>query len=80
MPQVLENDYFPLLRKFENDKEIKKIILTTTTTSSANIFKKLRLKKTIHKFFPIDSNYFSKNLSNIGSKVELYLSSFKYGL
>lgn len=50
----------PLLKKFENDKRVKKIILTTTTTSSANIFKKLRLKKTIHKFFPIDSNYLSK--------------------
>ena len=50
----------PLLKKFENDKRVKKIILTTTTLSSANIFKKLRLRKTIHKFFPIDSNYLSK--------------------
>ena len=50
----------PLLKKFENDKKIKRIILTTTTKSSAIIFKRLKLKKTIHKFFPIDSNYFSK--------------------
>ena len=50
----------PLIKRFENDKKIKKILLTTTTTSSANIFKKLNFKKTIHKFFPLDTNIFSK--------------------
>ena len=50
----------PLIKQFENDKKIKKILLTTTTTSSANIFKKLNFKKTIHKFFPLDTNIFSK--------------------
>ena len=50
----------PLIKRFENDKKIKKILLTTTTTSSANIFKKLNFKKTIHKFFPLDTNNFSK--------------------
>ena len=52
----------PLIKRFENDKKIKKILLTTTTTSSANIFKKLNFKKTIHKFFPLDTNNFSKKI------------------
>ena len=47
----------PIIRKFENDKKINSIILTTTTTSSAKIFKRLRFKKTFHVYFPLDNNY-----------------------
>jgi len=47
----------PIIRKFENDKKINSIILTTTTTSSAKIFKKLRFKKTFHVYFPLDNNH-----------------------
>ena len=47
----------PIIRKFENDKKINRIILTTTTTSSAKIFKKLKFKKTFHVYFPLDNNY-----------------------
>ena len=50
----------PILENLEKDKSINKILLTTSTLSSSNILKKFRFKKTIHQFFPIDSNYFSK--------------------
>ena len=47
----------PIIIKLEKNKKIKNIILTTSTTSSAKIFKKLRLKKTSHVYFPLDNNY-----------------------
>ncbi len=50
----------PILKKLEKNKKIKKIILTTSTTSSAKIFSKLKFKKTFHKYFPLDSNYHTK--------------------
>jgi 3-deoxy-D-manno-octulosonic-acid transferase len=50
----------PILKKFENDKKINKIILTTSTTSSSKIFSKLTFKKTFHKYFPLDTNYLTK--------------------
>ena len=50
----------PIIRKLEKNKKIKNIILTTSTTSSAKIFKKLRLKKTSHVYFPLDNNYLVK--------------------
>ena len=50
----------PLIEKLEKEKNIKQILVTTSTLSSAKIFNKFKFKKTIHQFFPIDSNYFSK--------------------
>src|SRR6056300_1775959 len=50
----------PIIRKLEKNKKIKKILLSTSTTSSAKIFKKLRLKKTSHVYFPLDNNYIVK--------------------
>ena len=50
----------PIIRKLENNKKVKNILLTTSTTSSAKIFKKLRLKKTSHVYFPLDNNYLVK--------------------
>ena len=47
----------PLIEKLEKDKEIKQILITSNTLSSSKILSKLRLKKTIHQFFPIDTNY-----------------------
>ncbi len=54
----------PLVEKLEKKKEIKQILITTSTLSSAKIFLKFKLKKTIHQFFPIDSNYFSNKFLN----------------
>ncbi len=50
----------PLIEKLEKDKQIDQILVTTNTLSSAKIFDKLKFKKTIHQFFPIDNNYLSK--------------------
>ena len=49
----------PLVEKFEKDKNIKQILITSNTTSSSKILSKLNLKKTIHQFFPIDTKFLS---------------------
>ena len=54
----------PLIEKFEKSQEIKKILITSNTLSSSKIFQKIKLKKTIHQFFPIDTNYFNKKFLN----------------
>ena len=50
----------PLVEKLENNKEIKQILITSNTLSSSKVLSSLRLKKTIHQFFPIDTNYNTK--------------------
>ena len=50
----------PLLEMFEKNEKIKKILVTSNTLSSSKVLQKLRLKKVIHQFFPIDTNYHSK--------------------
>ena len=47
----------PIIEVLEKNKKIKKILLTSSTTSSASVIKKYKFKKTIHVFFPIDTNY-----------------------
>ena len=49
----------PLLEKLEKEKKIKKILITSNTLSSSKIIQKLKFKKIIHQFFPIDTNFFS---------------------
>ena len=50
----------PLIEILEKNKKINQILVTSSTLSSAKIFTKFKLKKTIHQFFPIDSNFFTK--------------------
>ena len=50
----------PVIRKLEKNKKIKNILVSSSTTSSAKIFKKLILKKTSHVYFPLDNNYIVK--------------------
>ena len=45
----------PILEKLEKEKDIKKILLSTSTLSSSKIFNKFKFKKTIHQFYPIDN-------------------------
>ncbi len=52
----------PLIEKLEKKKNINQILVTTSTLSSAKIFTKFKFKKTVHQFFPLDTNYLSKNL------------------
>ncbi len=54
----------PLIEILEKKKYIKQILLTSNTLSSANVFNKLKLKKTIHQFCPIDSNFVTKRFLN----------------
>ena len=50
----------PLLTRLDKDKSISQILITSTTLSSAELFKKFKFKKIIHQFFPIDNNFLTK--------------------
>ena len=50
----------PILEKFQKDKKINHILITSNTLSSSKIISKPHLKKVIHQFFPIDANIISK--------------------
>ena len=50
----------PILKKLEKTKKINQIIVTSSTISSAEIFKKQKFKKIIHKYFPVDTNFLNK--------------------
>ena len=54
----------PIINKFEKDKRIKKILVTSSTTSSSLVFSNFKFKKTIHQYFPIDINFFTKIFIN----------------
>ena len=54
----------PLIEKLENNKKIKQILITSNTLSSSKVLSSLKLKKTIHQFFPIDTNYHSQKFLN----------------
>ena len=54
----------PLIEKLEKDKKINQILITSNTLSSSFIINKLKLRKTIHQFFPIDCNYISSKFLN----------------
>ena len=54
----------PLIEKFEKNKKINQILITSNTVSSSNIIKKLKLRKTVHQFFPIDCNFISVKFIN----------------
>jgi len=50
----------PLVKKLEKNKKINQILITSSTLSSANIFTKFNFKKTVHQFFPVDTNFNTK--------------------
>ncbi len=54
----------PLIEKFERDKKINQILITSNTISSSKVLEKINLKKTVHQFFPIDTNYIAKKFIN----------------
>ena len=54
----------PIIYRFEKDKRIKKILVTSSTTSSSAVFSKFNFKKAVHQFFPIDINLFTKIFIN----------------
>ncbi len=46
----------PLIEKLEVEKDIKNILITTSTLSSSKIFDIFKFKKTFHQFYPIDNS------------------------
>ena len=54
----------PIIKKYDNDKSISKILITSSTVSSSKVLKKIKFKKTIHQFFPIDHVFFSEKFLN----------------
>ena len=54
----------PLIERLEKDKSVNQILVTTSTLSSAKVFEKFKFKKTIHQFFPVDTNFLSKKFLN----------------
>ena len=54
----------PLIKKFEKDKSIKKILVTSSTVSSASIIKKINFKKTAHVYYPFDVGFICNNFLN----------------
>ncbi len=54
----------PIVRKFEEDKKIKRILITSSTTSSSHILSKFKFKKAVHQFYPFDLNFLTKHFIN----------------
>ncbi len=54
----------PLVQELEKIKNIKKILVTTSTLSSSKIFEKFKFRKTLHQFYPLDNSYIIKNFLN----------------
>ena len=54
----------PIIRRFEEDNKIQKILITSSTTSSSHILSKFKFKKTIHQFYPFDLNFLTKHFIN----------------
>ena len=54
----------PIIEKLQINPKVQQILITTTTLSSSKIYNKLKLKKTIHQFFPIDNKFIVKKFIN----------------
>ena len=54
----------PIIKKYEDDSSINKILITSSTLSSSNIIEKMKFKKTIHQFYPVDHIFFSNKFLN----------------
>ena len=54
----------PLIEKLEKNRKIDQILVTSNTLSSSKILADLKLKKTVHQFFPIDTNFHTKKFLN----------------
>ena len=49
----------PLIKKYEKDRLIRQILITSSTVSSANLIQKYKFKKTIHQYYPIDHIFYT---------------------
>ena len=66
----------PIVKKLEKNKKISQILITTTTLTSSTLFTNFKFKKTIHQYFPIDNNYFTKRfISYWNPKLAIFVDS-----
>ena len=66
----------PLIEKIENNNQISQILVTSSTLTSSELFKKFKFKKTTHQFYPIDNNYFAKKfLDNWKPSIAIFVDS-----
>ncbi|MFL2902971.1 MAG: 3-deoxy-D-manno-octulosonic acid transferase [Candidatus Pelagibacter sp.] len=66
----------PIIKALENDKKIKKILLTSSTTSSASVILKYKFKKTVHQYYPLDVNFLTKFfISYWKPKIAIFIES-----
>ena len=66
----------PIIKKYDNDNSINKILVTTSTLSSSKILGKIKFKKIIHQFYPIDHILFSKKfLDHWKPDIAIFLES-----
>ena len=66
----------PLIQKLEKNKKINQILITSNTLSSSKILNNLKLKKTVHQFYPIDHSYFvNKFLKYWSPSVAVFIDS-----
>ena len=49
----------PVIKKYEKDKSINQILITSSTLSSSKVLLKFKFKKTIHQFYPVDHYFFT---------------------
>ena len=54
----------PLIEMLEKQKNVKNILVSTSTLSSSKIFNKYKFKKTFHQFYPIDNPLIVNNFLN----------------
>ena len=66
----------PIIKKYDKDRTINKILITSSTLSSSKILKKIKFKKTTHQFYPIDHFLFSnKFLDHWKPNIAIFLES-----
>ena len=66
----------PIIKELEKDKNIKKILLTSSTTSSASVVLKFKFKKTVHQYYPLDINILTKFFINYWKpKIAIFVDS-----
>ena len=54
----------PIINEYEKKRSINTILITSSTLSSSKILHKLKFKKVVHQFYPIDHIIFSKKFLN----------------
>ena len=66
----------PIIRKYEKNRNIEKILVTSSTLSSSKILKNVNFKKMTHQFYPIDHFFFSDKFLNYWQpSVAIFLES-----